>query len=102
MDLQPLACAYDEDNNTLVVSGSVDELSGVVLREKIVQYSDEYRRDLVVDLGGVDLLPSLGVGVLAVAQRNAETLGAKIELVCASGTVVHQVLNVCGLPYRER
>ncbi len=102
MDLQPLAYAYDEDSRTLFVSGAVDEITGPALRQRIVEHSDEYRSDLVVDLCGVELLPSLGVGLLAVAQRNAEELGASIELVAAPGSVVQQVLNVCGLPHRER
>ncbi len=102
MDLQPLACSYDADSATLYVSGSVDEVSGVVLRSKIVEHSDEYRRDLTLDLCGVDLLPSLGIGVIAVAQRNADQLGATIDLVAAPGSVVQQVLNVCGLPYSVR
>jgi len=102
VDLQPLACSFDEASRTLYVSGSVDELAGVVLRDKIVTHSDHHRQDLVIDLCGVDLLPSMGVGVLAVAVRDAQLQGTSIELVAKPDTVVSQVLNVCGLPYRER
>ena len=99
MDLRPLALSYDEESSTLYLSGSVDELSGVALREAIAQHTDGYRRDLTLDLGKVDFLPSLGVGVLAVAMRNAEEHGTRIDLVAEPDTVVQQVLNVCGLPY---
>jgi anti-anti-sigma factor len=102
VDLQPLACAFDENTRTLFLSGSVDELSGPALRDRIVEHSGDYREDLVVDLVAVDFLPSLGVGVLAVAQRDCEANGATLELVVRHDTVPQQVLRVCGLPYRER
>lgn len=102
VDLQPLACSYDESSRTLHVSGSVDEVSGSVLRAEIMTHSDDLREDIVVDLGDVDLLPSAGVGVLAVALRDSQVNNAKFELVARPDTVVSQVLNVCGLPYRER
>ncbi|UMG91386.1 hypothetical protein [Nocardioides sp. TF02-7] len=73
-----------------------------MLRENLAKYSDDYQENLTVDLARVDFLPSLGIGVLAVAMRDAETNGAVIDLVVEPGTLAHQVLNVCGLPYRER
>ena len=99
---QPLTFAYEADSRTLFVSGSVDELSGVMLREQIARHSADYTSALTVDLGGVDLLPSMGVGVLAMAMRTAEEQGGKIELVAESDTVVHRVLNICGLPFSLR
>lgn len=102
MDLKPLACSFDEESRTLFVSGSVDELSGIVLRENLAKHSADYQESLTVDLARVDFLPSLGIGVLAVAMRNAEAHGATIDLVVEHGTLAQQVLNVCGLPYRER
>lgn len=84
-----------------MVSGSVDELAGVALRDAIDKHSDSCTQPLTVDLTDVDFLPSLGVGVLAVAMRTAEEKGASIDLVAASGTIAQQVLNICGLPYRQ-
>jgi anti-anti-sigma factor len=102
MDDRSLTFAFDDDSRTLFVTGSVDELSGVPLREAIGKYSDGHTQDLTVDLGEVDLLPSAGVGVLAVAMRQAEERGATIELVAKNDTIVQRVLNICGLPFRER
>ena len=100
MDETPLTFAVDEETGTLRVSGSVDELSGVALRETIEKHSEGYTQHLVVNLDGVEFLPSLGVGVLAVALRTAEERGSRIELVAARGTISQQVLNICGLPHR--
>jgi anti-anti-sigma factor len=98
---RPLTFSLDEENQTLHVSGEVDELSGPALREALDKNSAGYTQRLVVDLGDVDFLPSAGVGVLAVAMRNAEEHGGRIELVAPKGTIAQQVLNICGLPHRH-
>ena len=102
MDFRPLALDYDADSSTLAVAGSVDESSGSVLRAALERYSDGYAKDLVVDLGDVDFLPSLGVGVLAVAMRTASEREASIELVAVDGTVAQRVLAISGMPHRLR
>jgi len=102
MDDRPLSFDYDADRRTLHVSGSVDELSGTQLREQIAKHSSDYTESLTVDLGGVDLLPSAGVGVLAVAMREADERGVTIGLVAVHDSVVQRVLTICGLPFTER
>ena len=97
---RPLTFSFEPATGTLHVSGEVDELSGVAFRDAIEKHSDAFSRDLVIDLGDVDFLPSLGVGVLAVALRNAEEKGSSIELVARKDSIAHQVLNICGLPHR--
>lgn len=83
------------------MSGSVDEMSGVLLREAIDKHSDSCTQQISVDLTDVDFLPSLGVGVLAVAMRTAQENGAEIDLVAGPGTIAQQVLSICGLPHRQ-
>jgi anti-anti-sigma factor len=97
---RPLTFTVDSDTRTLYVSGEVDELSAVRLREALEKHSNGFADDLVVDLSDVDFLPSMGVGVLAVASRIAGEHGSKIELVAVKGTIAQQVLNICGLPHR--
>jgi anti-anti-sigma factor len=97
---RPLTFSVDQDTRTLYVSGEVDELSAVALREALEKHSNGYADDLVVDLSEVDFLPSMGVGVLAVASRTASERGSTIELVAVKGTIAQQVLNICGLPHR--
>ena len=101
MEERPLAFSYDAETRTLHVSGEVDELSGPALREALGTHSADYTERLVVDLGEVDFLPSAGVGVLAVAMRNADERGSELELVAPKGTIAQQVLNICGLPHRH-
>jgi len=101
VDERPLAFSYDSETRTLHVSGEVDELSGPALRATLGKHSGDYTEKLIVDLTDVDFLPSAGVGVLAVAMRNAEERGSDLELVAAKGTIAQQVLNICGLPHRH-
>jgi anti-anti-sigma factor len=101
VDERPLTFSFDPDTRILHVSGEVDELSGPALREAIGKNSEDYSREVVVDLSGVDFLPSIGVGVLAVAMRTAEERDTRLELVAAKGTIAQQVLNICGLPHRQ-
>jgi anti-anti-sigma factor len=98
---RPLTTTYDDATSSLLVSGSVDEMSGTQLREAIHEHSNSFTRDLTVDLTDVDFLPSLGVGVLAVAMRTAKEQDVTLDLLAASGTIAQQVLNICGLTYRE-
>ncbi len=101
MKQRPLTFSLDAPHRTLRVTGEVGELSGAAFREAIAQYSAEYTQDLVIDLSDVEFLPSLGVGLLAVALQRAEETGSRIELVAAQGTIAERVLNITGLPHRH-
>jgi anti-anti-sigma factor len=102
VDFRPLALEYDADTSTLTVAGSVDEVSGPALRAAIEKSSDGYTKDLVVDVGDVEFLPSLGVGVLALALRHASERSTTIEIVAVDGTVAQRVLAISGMPHRLR
>lgn len=101
MEEQPFSAVYEADNSILVISGEVDETSGVTLREAIESHSADFSRDLTVNLSRVDFLPSLAVGVLAVAMTSAERSGVKLVLVAVQGCIAQRVLEICALPYRE-
>jgi anti-anti-sigma factor len=90
---------YDEDTATLTVAGDVDEDASVSLREALDDASRTGELH-AVDLSGVTLLPSFGIGVLAVALRQAADEGRGLDLVAAQGSISQRVLEICGLPYR--
>jgi len=102
VDFRPFAIDHDAQSNTLLVSGSIDETAGPELREAIEKHSAGYTRDLTIDLGDVDFLPSIGVGVLALAMRSGDQNGASVTLVAAQGTVAQRVLTICALPHTLR
>jgi anti-anti-sigma factor len=102
VDDTPYAAAYDASDAVLTVTGSVDELSGPTFRADLEKYSDGFSRDITVDLSGVDFFPSLAVGVLAVAAKNARNAGHELDVVAAPGSIVARVLTISRLPYREQ
>ena len=70
-----------------------------LLREAIELGSRKYTYDLVIDLSEVDYLPSIGIGALIGAMRNAEEQGRSVHLVASTGTIVEKVLNISGVPH---
>lgn len=101
MEDTPYAASYDAEAGLLRVTGSVDELSGPAFRTDLEKAADQFSRDLTVDLTGVDFFPSLAVGVLAVALKNARNAGHTLDVVAAPGSIVARVLTVSALPFRE-
>jgi anti-anti-sigma regulatory factor len=95
VDDTPYAAQYDASSALLTVTGSVDELSGPTFRSDLEKYTDGFERDLTVDLTGVDFFPSLAIGVLAVAAKDA-------RVVAGPGTIVARVLTISNLPFREQ
>ncbi len=91
--------SMDAAGGVLTVTGAVDEFSIVQLRNTITEHVTH--GDLVIDLSDVDVLPSVGVGVLARAMEQARRAGRRIDLVAAPETIAQRVLHVCGLPYRH-
>jgi anti-anti-sigma factor len=102
VDDTPYAAEYDASSALLTITGSVDELSGPTFRTDLEKYSDGFERDLTVDLTGVDFFPSLAIGVLAVAAKNARNAGHQLDVVAAPGTIVARVLTISNLPFREQ
>ena len=102
MGFEPLACSLDGASRTLVVRGSVDELNVDELRAALTSCSTGYTQDLTVDLAGVNFLPSVGIGALAGALRQARAHGRTITLTTDEGSLSHRILAICGLPYVVR
>lgn len=86
-----------ERGDVLTVGGAVDEFSVVQLRTAIKDRVES--GDVVVDLTDVDVLPSVGVGVLARASEQARRDGRSVHLVAQADTIAQRVLQVCGLQY---
>ncbi len=102
MGFEPLTCSFDGESRTLVVRGSIDELNVDVLRAALTSCSSGYSQDLTVDLAGVNFLPSVGIGVLAGALRQARDHAQTITLTTAEASLSHRILAICGLPYVTR
>ena len=102
MQTRPLTLSVDFTSGVLRVSGPVDEASIGLLREAVNLGSRNYTYDLVIELSDVDFLPSIGIGALVGAMRNAQEQGRSVHLVAATGTIVAKVLTISGVPHHTR
>lgn len=91
--------SYDETTSTLALRGIIDELSIAEMESAITQATADHTRSATIDLSDVDFLPSIGLGVLAVAMRHGRTAGAELVLRTRRGTLSQRVLEISGLPF---
>ncbi len=81
----------------LGLDGELDDPDAV--RAAIEDASEHYSRSLRVDLSAVTYLPSVVIGVLFGAMKQAEAAGTEVEVAVAPGTVVHSILLVTAMPH---
>jgi anti-sigma B factor antagonist len=81
----------------LSVAGEVDMATAPRLRDAFVQLAADHPGvTAVVDLDGVALLDSVGLGVLVGGLRRMRTTGGDLSLVCSSPRLV-DLLRSCRL-----
>ncbi len=90
----PFAMSWD--GARLLLTGSVDEYALSDLRARLDDLIGVYSV-LVVDVSGVDYLPSAGLGVLA---RATASPGCEVRLLAAAGSEAHRMLEITGIPHR--
>ena len=98
MDLARATWNWHQESQTLFVTGAVDEVVVDDLRLAIFEASNHYGRDLTIDLGGVTFLPSMGIGVLASAVRQAAENETTIRLQASPMSIASKILTLSGLP----
>jgi anti-anti-sigma factor len=69
------------------VEGPIDIASAIELRDLLGAQLAGPASRVLLDLSGVTLIDSSGVGVLVTAHRTADTIGARLALAGASATV---------------
>jgi anti-sigma B factor antagonist len=80
----------------LAVKGEIDVYSAPRLRERLVELVSEGRRQIIVDLEGVDFLDSTGLGVLVGGLKRSRTHGGDLSLVCTQSRIL-KVFEITGL-----
>ena len=91
-----LDCELSQGGRLLAISGVLDELAVPELREMLHAATEDYTKDLTVDLSRVDFLPSVALGVLVAAMGSGV---ARIRLVAQEGTIASRVLAITGLDF---
>jgi anti-sigma B factor antagonist len=85
------------DGRTLIfrLRGSFDIATAPSVRAALTDASDE-KRDVVVDLTGLEFLDSTGLGALIGAHRRATEGGGSLRLIASEGPIL-RLLNITGL-----
>jgi anti-anti-sigma factor len=97
----PFQYDLDDRRGVLTLHGELDEIATVELRELLTKITDEFTRDLAIDLADVSFMPSPAIGVLASSREKARQHGASIILVAPAGTLTARLLTICALDHVE-
>lgn len=81
------------DPAVVVATGTLDVRTAPALRELFVELATAGRYHVVVDLDGVEVLDSTGLGVLVGAVRRVQPHGGSLRLICTDNAI----LGVVGL-----
>lgn len=87
----------DEEEGTVVaLAGAIDAGTSPVLREHLQELYEQGARQVVVDLGGVELIDSSGLGLLVAALKRYRESDGNIALRSPSHHV-QKILDTTGL-----
>lgn len=78
------------------LKGEVDVFTSPQLREKLLELLGSGRRDLIVDLNGLEFCDSNGLDVLIGAVRRVNDLGGSLGIVCSQEKIM-KLLRSTGL-----
>ena len=82
--------------NVIRVEGRIDASTAPQFEQKIREYMDAGRRQLVVEMDGTEFLSSAGVRALISAQKNLKPKGGKLALAQPSQRVM-EVIDLDGM-----
>ncbi|MBC7254451.1 MAG: STAS domain-containing protein [Actinobacteria bacterium] len=78
------------------LEGEVDLSTSPRFKEIVYQLVDSGKRDIVIDLDGLDFMDSTGLGVLVAVLKRTSMEGGRIRLVCSKRSIM-KVFSITGL-----
>jgi len=78
------------------LEGEVDLSTSPQFKETVYRLIDSGKRDIVVDLDGLDFMDSTGLGVLVAVLKRTSMEGGRVRLVCSKRSIL-KVFHVTGL-----
>ena len=98
---------FEKTKNALVVflTGEIDQFAASELKSRIdVEMENSGKRNLIIDLSGVSLMDSSGIGLIVGRYKNLKPLGGKV-VVSGGKNGVKKVVELSGItkliPYFE-
>ena len=84
------------DRTVVVVTGELDMRTAPRLRQQLTDLVEAGEIELVVDLEGVGMLDSTGLGVLCGALNRVRLRGGSLHIVCSNPKII-EVFETTGL-----
>ena len=79
-----------------ILRGSLDLATSPTIRAALADAAESGKKDIIVDLCGLEFLDSTGLGALIGAHRRASEQGGSLRLVVREGAIL-RLLNITGL-----
>jgi anti-sigma B factor antagonist len=78
------------------LSGEIDLSTSPTFKDKVYETIESGKRDVVIDLDGLEFMDSTGLGVLVAALKKTRMHGGSIRLVCSKRNII-KVFTITGL-----
>jgi len=78
------------------LKGEIDLSTSPAFKEKLYEIVESGKKDLVIDLNGLDFMDSTGLGVLVAVLKKTSLQGGTVRLVCNKRKIV-KVFAITGL-----
>ncbi len=78
------------------LEGEIDLSTSPLFKEEVYRVIDSGRRDVVIDLDGLDFMDSTGLGVLVAVLKKTSDEGGSVRLVCSKRSI-RKVFSITGL-----
>ena len=91
--------AYVKDEGgapVVVLEGEIDLSTSPVFKETVYRVIESGKKDVVIDLNGLEFMDSTGLGVLVAALKKTSMEGGSIRLICNKRSIL-KVFTITGL-----
>lgn len=78
------------------LKGEIDLSTSPVFKEKLYEIIDSGKKDIIIDMEGLEFMDSTGLGVLVATLKKTSLEGGTIRLVCSKRNIV-KVFTITGL-----
>lgn len=82
--------------SVIELEGEVDLSTSPLFKETVYRLIDSGKRDVVIELDGLDFMDSTGLGVLVAVLKKMSMEGGRLRLVCSKRSIL-KVFNITGL-----
>jgi len=78
------------------LKGEIDLSTSPAFKETVYEIIESGKRDIIIDLDGLEFMDSTGLGVLVAALKKTSMEGGSIRLICSKRNIL-KVFTITGL-----